>query len=107
MHLPSSSPNTLGVVIHFHRLFDNEHLDRKVHGTLAYVWFLIAIPAVLLWRHSVPFLVYVSVYANFVGHWSSYQAAKAEGRIEEVVAANDSETVVNGSPAVPTSATGG
>jgi hypothetical protein len=51
--------------------------------------------------------VYVSVYANFVGHWSSYQAAKAESRIEEVVAANDSETVVNGSPAVPTSATGG
>jgi len=79
-----------------------------VHGTLALVWFVIAVPAVLLWRHSVPFLVYVSVYANFVGHWSSYQAAKAEGRIEEVVAdANDSETPLNGSRRASTAAVSG
>jgi hypothetical protein len=65
--------------------FEDEHLDRKVHGALAVAWFFIAIPAVLWWRNSVPFLVYVSVYANFVGHWSSYQAAKAEKNIEEAV----------------------
>ena len=72
--------------MHVHKLVSDEHLDRRVHGVLTIVWFLLAIPAVLLWRESVPFLVYVSVYANFVGHWSSYQAAKAEKKIEEVVA---------------------
>src|SRR2546422_753115 len=35
MHLPSGSPNTLGVVIHFHRLFSNEHLDRGAIGLVA------------------------------------------------------------------------
>jgi uncharacterized membrane protein len=70
------------------------HLDRKVHGALTIGWFLIAIPAVFLWKNSVPFLVYVSVYANFVGHWSSYQAAKAEENIEETVG----EAVVEGEP---------
>lgn len=76
-----------------HQLLGGRHLDRRVHGTLTIVWFLLAIPAVLFWRHSVPFLVYVSVYANFVGHWSSYQAAKAEENIEEAV------SDANGSPA--------
>jgi hypothetical protein len=70
------------------------HLDRKVHGALTIGWFLIAIPAVVLWKNSVPFLVYVSVYANFVGHWSSYQAAKAEENIEQTVG----EAVVEGEP---------
>jgi hypothetical protein len=78
-------------------LFSSEDLDRKVHGTMTIVWFFIAIPAVLLWRNSVPFLVYVSVYANFVGHWSSYQAAKAEKKIEETVenSGGDAETMAS------------
>ena len=71
-----------------------KNIDRKVHGTLTIGWFLLAIPAVLFWRNSVPFLVYVSVYANFVGHWSSYQAAKAEENIEETVG----EAVLEGDP---------
>jgi hypothetical protein len=70
------------------------HLDRKIHGVLTIGWFLLAIPAVVLWRNSVPFLVYVSVYANFVGHWGSYQAAKAEENIEETVG----EAVLEGEP---------
>ena len=70
------------------------NIDRKIHGSLAIGWFVIAIPAVLFWRDSVPFLVYVSVYANFVGHWSSYQAAKAEENIEETVG----EAVLEGDP---------
>jgi hypothetical protein len=72
----------------------SKHLDRKIHGALTIGWFILAIPAVLFWRNSVPFLVYVSVYANFVGHWSSYQAAKAEENIEETVG----EAVLEGDP---------
>ena len=90
--------------MHLHRLFRDDSIDRKVHGGLTIAWFLLAIPAVLFWRHSVPFLVYVSVYANFVGHWSSYQAAKAESKIEEAVQeANGTQTIT---PAVAARSTG-
>jgi hypothetical protein len=44
-----------------------------------------AIPAVLWWRDSLPFLVFVSVYANVAGHWSSWQASRIEVKAEEVV----------------------
>jgi hypothetical protein len=54
---------------------------RNVHAALTVVWLILAVPAVLYWRDSVPFLVFVSVYANFVGHWSSWQAARAEDAI--------------------------
>jgi hypothetical protein len=51
--------------------------DPRLHAALTVCWAILAIPAILYWRDSVPFLVGVSVYANFVGHWSSYEAAKA------------------------------
>lgn len=54
---------------------------RQIHAFLTVLWLVLAIPAVLSWRNSVPFLVFVSVYANFVGHWSSWQAARAEDAI--------------------------
>jgi hypothetical protein len=51
--------------------------EARVHLFLTVSWAILAIPAIAWWRESVPFLVGVSVYANFVGHWSSYEAAKA------------------------------
>lgn len=51
---------------------------RHLHAALTVLWVILAIPGVLLWRESVPFLVGVSIYANFVGHFSSWQAARAE-----------------------------
>jgi hypothetical protein len=51
---------------------------RRLHAALTVLWLLIAVPGILLWRDSVPFLVGVSIYANFVGHFSSWQAARAE-----------------------------
>lgn len=51
---------------------------RRVHAFLTVLWIVLAIPGVLWWKHSVPFLVGVSIYANIVGHWSSWGAARAE-----------------------------
>jgi hypothetical protein len=51
---------------------------RHIHAALTVTWLIIAIPAVLWWRNSVPFLVFVSVYANVASHWSAWQAARAE-----------------------------
>ena len=53
-------------------------MAKKVHLALTLLWLLLALPACVWWRDSVPFLVFVSVYANVVGHWSSWQAARAE-----------------------------
>lgn len=49
-----------------------------VHLALAAVWAL-AIPAAFIfgWWEAIWFVVLCSVYANFVGHWSSWQAARA------------------------------
>ena len=35
-------------------------------------------PAIFWWKDSILFIIIVSVYANIVSHWGSYQAAKAE-----------------------------
>lgn len=49
------------------------------HYAMSGVWVLLLIPTVLLWRSSILWLAFMSLYANFVGHWSSAQAARAEG----------------------------
>jgi hypothetical protein len=36
------------------------------------------IPSLIWWRESVPWLVIMSVWANVAGHWSSWQASRAE-----------------------------
>jgi hypothetical protein len=54
----------------------------KVQMILTLVWALLFIPALLWWKESVPFLVFVSVYANFVGHWAAWEASKAKEEAE-------------------------
>lgn len=51
---------------------------RRVHGGATLVWVALAVPSVLLWRESIAWVVFMSVYACITGHWSSYQAASAE-----------------------------
>lgn len=57
--------------------------ERRIHLVLTVLWGGLFVPAVLWWKDSVPFLVFVSVYANFVGHWASYVAARAEEAVKE------------------------
>jgi hypothetical protein len=54
----------------------------KVQLIMTVVWAMLFIPALLWWKQSVPFLVFVSVYANFVGHWAAWEAAKAKEEAE-------------------------
>ncbi len=51
---------------------------RKLHGWLTVAWFVAAVPVCIWLSDSVPFLVFVSVYAVVTGHWSSWQAARVE-----------------------------
>lgn len=50
----------------------------RVHAGLAFGW-LAAVPPIVIWlSDSIPFVVAISVYAVVVGHWSGWQAARAE-----------------------------
>lgn len=54
-----------------------------VHLGMAVLWILM-VPIALFTglKHSVPFLVFVSVWALAVGEFSSWQASQAERRID-------------------------
>lgn len=61
---------------------DNPKRAAKIHAWLAVVWFIAAFPIMIFWPDSVPLLLFISVYANVAGHWSSHQAALAELRVK-------------------------
>src|SRR5690349_24531161 len=56
---------------------------RLLHGWLTVLWFVAAIPICIYLYDSVPFLVFISVYAVVTGHWSSWQAARVEEKQDE------------------------
>jgi hypothetical protein len=51
-------------------------LGRKIHLALMGVWIVPGIPLSFYLRHSVPWLVFLSVYAIVVGHWSGWSAER-------------------------------
>jgi hypothetical protein len=52
--------------------------DRQIHLTLTFVWSTMLIPTLIWWKESILWVAFMSLYANVVGHWSAYQAARAE-----------------------------
>jgi hypothetical protein len=56
---------------------------RAFNGWATILWAVVAFPAIIWWRDSVPFLVGVSVYANLAGHLSAWQAARVEAKQDE------------------------
>ena len=68
---------------------------RKANGWLTILWFIAALPICLYLSNSVPFLVFVSVYAVVTGHLSTWQAARVEVRQDEQdIGAEDTEALV-------------
>lgn len=57
--------------------FVSPRVQFRMNLTLVVVWAGLFIPGLLAWRESVPFLVFVSIYANFVGHLSAVTGAVA------------------------------
>jgi hypothetical protein len=52
----------------------------KLHFWLTVIWFVLAFPICIFLAESIPFLVFISVYAVVTGHWASWQAARVETR---------------------------
>jgi uncharacterized membrane protein len=55
----------------------------RFHFVAMIVWASLAIPTVLIWRESLLWVAFMSLYANFVGHFSGWDAARAEQIAEE------------------------
>ena len=62
---------------------ENPVLFRKINGWATVIWFLAAFPICIFLANSVPFLVFISVYAVVTGHLSTWQASRVEVRQEE------------------------
>lgn len=57
-------------------------LMRRFHLTMTAAWASLAIPTVILWHSSILWVAFMSLYANMIGHWSAYQAVRAEKEAE-------------------------
>lgn len=62
---------------------NDPRLMRKINGWLTIIWFVAAFPICIWLSQSVPFLVFISVYAVVTGHLSTWQASRVEVRQEE------------------------
>jgi hypothetical protein len=56
---------------------------RKINGWLTIFWFVAAFPICIFLSKSVPFLVFISVYAVVTGHLSTWQASRVEVKQQE------------------------
>lgn len=43
-----------------------------------FIWIALVIPSLLFWKDSILWVIVISIYANVVGHFSAYLAARGE-----------------------------
>jgi aryl carrier-like protein len=61
---------------------DDAAFHVKFNLIMTGVWAIMLVPSVIWWRESVVWLVFMSWYANLVGHIAAFVAAKAETAAE-------------------------
>lgn len=52
--------------------------QQRLHAVMTVAWALLVIPTLAWWRESILWVAFMSLYANVVGHWGAYQAARIE-----------------------------
>lgn len=67
----------------FLRKFVDVDFVLKFHAGAVVFFMILTIPAVFLWAESVPFLVYISMWALIAAHWSAFQGAHSEKEAKE------------------------
>jgi hypothetical protein len=58
--------------------------SRRLHLALTIIWLVAVVPTMLWWRDSILWVAFMSLWANVASHWASYQAVRAEERVEEM-----------------------
>ena len=66
-------------------LFGRPAFLRGFHGWATVLWLIVSFPLAWKFGSSVVFVVWLSLYAIVVGHWSSWQAARVEIKQDEAV----------------------
>jgi hypothetical protein len=67
-------------------------LMKSIHGWLTVAWFMMMPLAVATgWVASVVFISVISIYANFAGHFSSWQASRVEVNQEKEAERRDDD----------------
>lgn len=56
---------------------------KNFHAISMGVWLLLCIPTLLYWSESVPWLVFMSIYAIITGHFASWQSSRIEVKEEK------------------------
>lgn len=52
--------------------------SKTFHLCMMIVWASLVIPTVIWWKESILWVAFMSLYANWVGHFSAYQGSRAE-----------------------------
>jgi hypothetical protein len=60
------------------RRLDNPALLRAFHGWATLLWVAVGLPMTVVYPDSIFWVAMMSVWANVVGHWGAWQAARAE-----------------------------
>jgi hypothetical protein len=55
----------------------------RFHLAMMGFWAVLLIPTLLWWKQSILWVAAMSLYANFVGHFSAMDASRAEAKEEE------------------------
>lgn len=56
---------------------------RRFNGWATIVWFIASVPICLFLANSIPFLIFISVYAIVAAHLSAWQASRVEVKEDE------------------------
>ncbi|UDL16805.1 hypothetical protein SEA_ATUIN_134 [Arthrobacter phage Atuin] len=59
-------------------LLEDPKFTTEFHKWATIVWIGLLIPSILFWSELLLWVVLMSVWANIAGHWSAYQASRAE-----------------------------
>jgi hypothetical protein len=54
-----------------------------LHLTMMVAWALLLVPTLLWWKDSILWVATMSLYANWVGHFSAMDAAKAAAEAKD------------------------
>jgi hypothetical protein len=65
------------------RKFIDPEFAKAFHKWATILWFVAAFPICIFLSTSLPFIVFISVYAVVVAHWGAFQAAVADSDAKE------------------------
>lgn len=64
------------------KLFADPKTWVRFHGCMTLVWLCLIAPSLIWWKDSLPWVVFMSVWANLGTHFGAWQGSRAEN--EEV-----------------------